>query len=146
MIRILRSHSTTTAQLPLLARRAYSIKPDVSFEQLNQFIHGVGRRPYVLVDVREPNEVAEGKVPTAINIPLGDVAKAFALPSMDFKAKYGIDRPSSKEDTIFYCRTGKRSQDAVDQVETVDPDLTIRNYRGSWRNYSVTALVNRPLK
>ncbi|KAJ2555276.1 hypothetical protein EV175_002311 [Coemansia sp. RSA 1933] len=130
----------------LLARRPYSVKPDVSFDELNQLIHGTGRRPYVLVDVREPNEVAQGRVPTAVNIPLGDVARAFALPSMDFKAKYGIGRPSPNEDTIFYCRSGKRSQNAIDQVEKIDPDLSIRNFRGSWLNYAENALANRPLK
>ncbi|KAJ2664671.1 hypothetical protein IWW48_000616 [Coemansia sp. RSA 1200] len=129
-----------------LARRAYSVKADVSFDELKQNIHGVGHRSYLLVDVREPNEVAEGKVPTAVNIPLGSVAAAFALPSNEFKAKYGVDRPSADEDTIFYCRSGKRSQNAVDQVEKVDPSLVIRNYRGSWLNYSENALDNKPLK
>ncbi|KAJ1668845.1 hypothetical protein IW140_000089 [Coemansia sp. RSA 1813] len=143
MLRALRPQST---RFSLLAKRAYSVKPDVSFDELNQIIHGVSRRPYVLVDVREPSEVAEGKVPTAVNIPLGNVAAAFALPSKDFKAKYGVDRPSSNEDTIFYCRSGKRSQNAVDQVEKVDPSLEIRNYRGSWLNYSENALGNKSLK
>ncbi|KAI9503248.1 hypothetical protein GGI25_004262 [Coemansia spiralis] len=144
MFRLVRP-SFATRRAPLLAR-AYSVKSDVSYEELRQLIHGVGARPYALIDVREPNEIAEGKVPTAVNIPLGDVAAAFALPSNDFKAKFGIDRPSEDDDTIFYCRSGKRSQNAVDQVEKVDPSLSIRNYRGSWLNYSENALGNKSLK
>ncbi|KAI8324564.1 hypothetical protein GQ54DRAFT_239843, partial [Martensiomyces pterosporus] len=88
-----------------------------------------------LIDVREPHEVAEGRVPTATNIPLGEVAAAFALPPSEFKAKYGIDKPTAKEETIFYCRSGVRSQKAIDQVEKVDPELIYRNYRGSWLKY-----------
>ncbi|KAJ2222879.1 hypothetical protein H4R99_004514 [Coemansia sp. RSA 1722] len=127
------------------SRRMYTTKPDVSFQELRQLIHGVSRTPYTLIDVREPHEAAEGKVPTATNIPLGDVAAAFSLPANEFKAKYGIDKPGSSQETIFYCRSGKRSQSAIDQVEKISPDLVIRNYRGSWLNYSENALDNKPL-
>ncbi|KAJ2465996.1 hypothetical protein GGI02_004371 [Coemansia sp. RSA 2322] len=126
--------------------RLYTTKPDVSFGELRLIIHGVGSAPYRLIDVREPHEVAGGKVPTAINVPLGEVAAAFALPGPEFKAKYGIERPTASEETIFYCRSGKRSQDAIDQVEKIDPKLVTRNYRGSWLDYSEHALNNKPLK
>ncbi|KAJ1811516.1 hypothetical protein LPJ56_004292 [Coemansia sp. RSA 2599] len=127
------------------ARRMYTTKPDVSFQELRQLIHGVKHTPYTLIDVREPHEVAEGKVPTATNIPLGDVAAAFSLPADDFKAKYGIDKPTTSQETIFYCRSGKRSQNAIDQVEKISPELVIRNYRGSWLNYLENALDNKSL-
>ncbi|KAJ1893187.1 hypothetical protein LPJ66_005909 [Kickxella alabastrina] len=130
----------------MLARRMYATKPDVSFQELKQIIHGVGSIPYKLIDVREPHEVAQGKVPSATNIPLGEVAAAFSLPADEFKAKYIIEKPTPNEETIFYCRSGKRSQDAINQVEKVSPDLVIRNYRGSWLNYSENALGNKPLK
>ncbi|KAI9479385.1 hypothetical protein LPJ78_005373 [Coemansia sp. RSA 989] len=142
-----------TARLPafratrmLLAARLYTTKPDVSFEELQKIIHGVTTKPYVLIDVREPSEVAEGRVPTAVNIPLGDVAAAFAMPSDNFIAQYRIDRPSEEEDIIFYCRSGKRSQKAIDEVSRVDHTLNLRNYRGSWLDYSEKALNNKSLK
>ncbi|KAJ2908192.1 hypothetical protein GGI21_003134 [Coemansia aciculifera] len=138
--------STSRCRIVALPVRCYTTKPDVSFGELRQIIHGVGSSPYRLIDVREPHEVASGRVPTATNIPLGEVAAAFALPAAEFKAKYGIDRPTSSEETIFYCRSGKRSQDAIDQVERVDPSLTTRNYRGSWLNYAENALGDKPLK
>ncbi|KAJ2159860.1 hypothetical protein GGF46_002699 [Coemansia sp. RSA 552] len=127
------------------AIRLYTTKPDVSFGELKRIIHGVTPTPYTLIDVREPHEVAEGRVPTAVNIPLGDVAAAFAMPSEEFIARYRIDRPSGEEETIFYCRSGKRSQKAIDEVERVDPSLTLRNYRGSWLDYLQNALGGRPL-
>ncbi|KAJ1734359.1 hypothetical protein LPJ61_001109 [Coemansia biformis] len=128
------------------AARLYTTRPDVSFEELRQIIHGVGVKPYRLIDVREPHEVAEGKVPTAVNIPLGEVAAAFGLSPGDFAAKYGVGRPSGSEEAIFYCRSGKRSQSAIDQVEKVDASLTLRNYRGSWLDYQENALGSKPLK
>ncbi|KAJ2451361.1 hypothetical protein GGF42_004271 [Coemansia sp. RSA 2424] len=137
--------SIARCRVAMPARR-YTTKPDVSFGELRQIIHGVGSSPYRLIDVREPHEVAGGKVPTATNIPLGEVAAAFALPAPEFKAKYGVDRPTPSEETIFYCRSGKRSQDAIDQVERVDSTLITRNYRGSWLNYAENALGDKPLK
>ncbi|KAJ2718862.1 hypothetical protein GGI07_005549 [Coemansia sp. Benny D115] len=139
-------HRTAYRTTAAFARRMYTTKPDVSFQELRQIIHGVGSTPYTLIDVREPNEVAEGRVPTATNIPLGEVSAAFALPADQFKAKYGIEKPSKNQETIFYCRSGKRSQNAIDQVEKISPDLVIRNYRGSWLDYSQNALNNNPLK
>ncbi|KAJ2796615.1 hypothetical protein H4R20_005474 [Coemansia guatemalensis] len=144
--RLARAATLRAARNAAILTRGYTTKPDVTFEELQQKIHGIAPKPYVLIDVREPNEVAEGRVPTAVNIPLGDVAAAFAMPSEEFIAKYRIDRPSGEEETIFYCRSGKRSQSAIDQVERVDSSLTLRNYRGSWLNYLDRALGNKSLK
>ncbi|KAJ1949624.1 hypothetical protein EC988_004701 [Linderina pennispora] len=131
---------------PALAARLYATKPDVSFEELRKIIHGVTNTDYVLIDVREPHEVANGKVPTATNIPLGEVADAFALPKDLFKSKYGIEKPTGKQETIFYCRSGVRSQKAIDAVEKAhSAELVTRNYRGSWLNYSENALGNKSL-
>ncbi|KAJ2747891.1 hypothetical protein GGI20_000186 [Coemansia sp. BCRC 34301] len=129
-----------------ISARLYTTKPDVSFGELWQIIHGTGSSRYRLIDVREPHEVAGGRVPTATNIPLGEVASAFALQGSEFKAKYGVDRPTPNEEAIFYCRSGKRSQEAIDRVEKVDSSLITRNYRGSWLNYAENALGDKPLK
>ncbi|KAJ2031689.1 hypothetical protein IWW57_000587 [Coemansia sp. S610] len=144
-IRSVLATASSTARFRAASARLYTTKPDVSFGELRQIIHGVSGSPYRLIDVREPHEVASGRVPTATNIPLGEVAAAFALLPSEFKAKYGIDRPTPSEETIFYCRSGKRSQDAIDRVEKVDPKLVTRNYRGSWLNYAENALGDKPL-
>ncbi|KAJ1841542.1 hypothetical protein LPJ73_006083 [Coemansia sp. RSA 2703] len=144
MMPIVLRQTSSRAKTAIL-RRMYNTKQDVSFQELRQLIHGVGKSPYTLIDVREPDEVAQGKVPTATNIPLGEVATAFSLPNDQFKSKYGIDKPSPSVETIFYCRSGKRSQSAIDQVEKINPNLVIRNYRGSWLNYSENALNGQSL-
>ncbi|KAJ2778611.1 hypothetical protein H4R18_004490 [Coemansia javaensis] len=136
----------TAAAAAGAGRRFYAAGPDVSFGELQRIIHGVRPAAYRLIDVREPHEVAEGRVPTAVNIPLGEVPAAFAMPPDAFAAKYGAARPGPQDETIFYCRSGKRSQSAIDAVEKTDPSLTLRNYRGSWLDYLEHALGNKALK
>lgn len=64
-----------------------------------------------LVDVREDDEVAEGMIPGAIHIPLGDVA-----------ARVGeLDKAKSY---ILICRSGGRSGRATDFLEGSGYDAT----------------------
>ncbi|MGG3572683.1 rhodanese-like domain-containing protein [Bacillus gobiensis] len=50
-----------------------------------------------IVDVREDEEVAEGIIPEAVHIRMGDIPE-----KLDFFAK--------NEDYIFVCRSGRRSE------------------------------------
>ncbi|KAJ1672893.1 hypothetical protein EV182_006280 [Spiromyces aspiralis] len=100
---------------------------------------------YVLIDVREPSEVVQGRIPTATNIPLKDIATAFQLGDKDFMVRYGIPKPTAGEDVVFYCRSGKRSSSAVEAVEKLGLNLNLRNYRGSWLDYSANALKDQTL-
>lgn len=54
----------------------------------------------VLVDVREPDEVAEGTLPNSLNIPVGDVA-----------ARIGELEPGKR--VVLFCRSGGRSGQAA---------------------------------
>jgi rhodanese-related sulfurtransferase len=65
-----------------------------------------------LIDVREPHEYADGFVPTAVNIPLGNIEEAFALTEEDWRLLWGIDKPTQDELVIVYCRSGVRSESA----------------------------------
>jgi rhodanese-related sulfurtransferase len=64
-----------------------------------------------LIDVREVGEVATGKIPSAINIPLGLVE--FKKQDLDKKEKY-----------IIVCRSGGRSAQAVQFLESYGYDVT----------------------
>lgn len=55
----------------------------------------------VLLDVREPGEVAEGKLKEAINIPLSN------LPSR-------VGEVPKDANVYIYCRSGRRAQSAKD--------------------------------
>ena len=56
---------------------------------------------YFLVDVREPDEFAEGNIPGAVNIPLGVVLSGVKLDEL----------PKDKE-IVLNCRSGRRSATA----------------------------------
>ncbi|HET9016180.1 MAG TPA: rhodanese-like domain-containing protein [Thermomicrobiaceae bacterium] len=55
----------------------------------------------VIVDVREPEEVAEIAVPGAIHIPLGELDRS-------------VDRIPTEREILFLCRSGNRSAFATE--------------------------------
>lgn len=57
-------------------------------------------KPLNLIDVREPGEVAQGKIPTAVNMPLGLLE--FRMHELDKSKEY-----------IMVCRSGARSGQAT---------------------------------
>lgn len=59
-----------------------------------------------LVDVREPTEVAEGTLPNAVNIPLGDLAD-----------RVGELDPQRR--VVVLCRSGGRSTNASEYLTSV---------------------------
>jgi rhodanese-related sulfurtransferase len=64
-----------------------------------------------IIDVRETDEVAEGKIPGAINIPLGLVE--FRMQELDKSKPY-----------IMVCRSGGRSGQATGFLERHGHDVT----------------------
>jgi rhodanese-related sulfurtransferase len=63
-----------------------------------------------IIDVREVDEVAEGKIPGAVNIPLGLVA--FRMHELDKSKEY-----------IMVCRSGGRSGRATEVLENWGYDV-----------------------
>ncbi|MEE0249676.1 MAG: rhodanese-like domain-containing protein [Faecalibacterium sp.] len=59
------------------------------------------------VDVREPDEFAVGHIPGAKLLPLGDVLTRAEEVMPDKNAQW-----------LIYCRTGRRSADAAQKLET----------------------------
>lgn len=64
--------------------------------------------------MREPAEVAEGIIPSAIHIPLATVDDALKLQPAEFLERYGVAKPQSDDEIVFYCRSGRRSTLASD--------------------------------
>lgn len=71
---------------------------NLSFQQFQEELKNNSNK--LLIDVREPNEVKQGYIPGAMNIPLSQIAKkAHEIP---------------KDKNIYlYCRSGMRSQQAA---------------------------------
>jgi sulfur-carrier protein adenylyltransferase/sulfurtransferase len=59
------------------------------------------KKPFVLVDVREPHEVQICSIPGSTLIPLGDVARR-------------MNELNSADEMVVYCRSGQRSGRAVE--------------------------------
>ena len=60
------------------------------------------------VDVREPDEFAIGHIPGAKLLPLGEVV-----------SRAGEVMPDKDAAWLIYCRTGRRSADAVQKLEAL---------------------------
>lgn len=90
----------------------------------------------LLIDVREPSELIEfGKIPTSVNIPLGELEQALQLSKDDFKNKYSIDKPELDHYIIFHCRSGRRSQQAA-EIAVKLGFTNVSNYVGSWLDWA----------
>lgn len=69
----------------------------------------------VLVDVRTPEEMADGVAVPAQLIPLQDI-EANGSKTQKFIGKYPVDSMKNKA-VIFYCRSGRRSAKAVENFK-----------------------------
>ncbi len=74
----------------------------------------------VAVDVREPDEYAVGHIPGAKLLPLGQVIDRAAEVLPDKNALW-----------LVYCRTGRRSADAVRKLESLGYTRPVRSGRHS---------------
>ncbi len=81
-----------------LSVRAEQMVPEVALTKVAQGA--------MLVDVRTPEEYAEGHLPEAVNIPFEQIAEAFA--------KQGIAKDTP---VVVYCRSGRRSGIAKESLE-----------------------------
>ncbi|KAI8966920.1 Rhodanese-like domain-containing protein [Mycotypha africana] len=87
-----------------------------------------------LIDVREENEVKEGYIPTAVNVPLSQFLTAWTLPSEEFKEKFGFDKPEKKHTLALYCLAGVRSTKAAEYLAGLGYE-DLENYVGSWADF-----------
>ncbi|KIP04419.1 hypothetical protein PHLGIDRAFT_15210 [Phlebiopsis gigantea 11061_1 CR5-6] len=88
-----------------------------------------------IVDVREPEELAAGRIPGAVNVPLSAVlAGAFALDPTAFSAQFGFNKPCEDQELVVYCKKGKRSSIACDSAKKAGYN-NIAEYKGSWLDW-----------
>lgn len=60
---------------------------------------------YIILDVRRPDEYAEGHIPGAINIP-NEIIKDMQIPEL----------PDKSQLILVYCRSGRRSKEAAGKL------------------------------
>jgi len=87
-----------------------------------------------LIDVREPDEVIQGSIPSSVNLPLSILSNSLHLEEAAFKEKHGFRKPAKGQEIVFYCRSGKRSATACD-IAKRNGYTNLSNYEGSWLDW-----------
>ncbi|GAB6112571.1 rhodanese-like domain-containing protein [Desulfomicrobium salsuginis] len=87
-----------------MSRNVINIFPD----ELEEFRTKTRERNYLLIDVRQPREYAEGHIPGAQLIPLPEIENR-------------IGELGSEQNLILYCRTGGRSAVAAALIKDIGP-------------------------
>ncbi|BGO91391.1 hypothetical protein NBRC10512_007131 [Rhodotorula toruloides] len=97
----------------------------------------------LIVDVREPSEVALGSIPSSVNLPLSVFEKAMSLDEGDFVKEFGWRKPGKSQPIVFYCRAGARAQTALDLAKHKGYKY-LRNYQGSWLDWEKREKESNP--
>ncbi|KAH7921260.1 Rhodanese-like protein [Leucogyrophana mollusca] len=107
--------------------------PVLTYEQIKPRTLSPSADAY-LIDVREPDEVMQGSIPSAVNLPLSVLANSLHLTPQAFRQQHGFEKPKKAQEIVFYCRSGKRSASACD-VARRNGFENILNYEGSWLDW-----------
>lgn len=93
------------------------------------------KREFVLIDVRNNDELEYGMISSSVHLCLQDFSEAFDLSDNDFFDKYNFRKPSKSKLIIVYCRTGNRSNIAAEYLKS--KGYNVKNYRGSVKEWSL---------
>jgi rhodanese-related sulfurtransferase len=81
---------------------------------------------YVYVDVREADELGQGMIDGAVNLPLGQLIR---------KARHGDMDGLKKKKIITYCSGGYRADIAADELNKLGFDaVTIEGGYSAWKD------------
>ncbi|KAJ2695270.1 hypothetical protein H4218_005276, partial [Coemansia sp. IMI 209128] len=92
-----------------------------------------------ILDVRSAAEVDGGRIPNAVNIPIGELGQALGLATDQFKKKYQFvlpERNSKTEALLIYCKSGTRTKMARDILEKDGYKDNLYVYLGGWDEFS----------
>ncbi|KAI4888014.1 hypothetical protein NFI96_034677 [Prochilodus magdalenae] len=84
----------------------------VTIEQLKAML---ASRNVQLFDIRNADEFQAGRIPSAVNIPLGQLEESLQLPPKAFETRFKVKAPKKEDDNIvFHCQKGRRSLNALE--------------------------------
>ncbi len=114
---------------------------------------GLAGNSITLVDVRNPDEVAAGKIPGSKNIPrefdhsvldldcdftgvfvVPEVEAAFNMDEAAFKEKYGFDKPAKDAAIVTHCLKGGRAAKGADAMTNLGYS-NVKVYAGSFTDW-----------
>ena len=86
-----------------------------------------GKDEYMILDVREADELQEGKIDGSVNIPVGQLIR---------KARQGDIDDLKRKKIITYCNSGYRGNIAADELNKQGFDtVTIEGGYSAWKDY-----------
>ncbi|WVR05868.1 hypothetical protein IAU60_002894 [Kwoniella sp. DSM 27419] len=117
-------------------RSGWAKEPLVKYEELKP----ITQQPsddILILDVREPDEVALGSIPSSVNLPLSRLKDALdsKMNPGDFQREFAFTKPTYDQKIIVFCRSGKRSANAA-EVAGEKGYKNVRNYVGSWLDWT----------
>ncbi|KAI8321645.1 Rhodanese-like protein [Martensiomyces pterosporus] len=114
----------------------------ISFEQLHDIATSQApRQKHTIVDIRTPEEFADGNVQSSYNLPIADIPEALTLPAGEFECLYGFALPEANSETqlVIYCRSGNRTRKAEDLLAQAGYTENLVSYYPGWLEYSQKA-------
>ena len=113
----------------------------ITRDELKKLIDGQG--DYLLIDVREKDELKYGMIPTAKNISMSEIISAFGMEPDEFEKKFKFPKFRKDDNIIFYCRTGGRSHLAA--IMAISKGfVNSKNFKGSiWEWSEIDVNVKR---
>lgn len=105
--------------------------PEVTRAEVERAVEDGGA---LIIDVRSEEELAHGVIPTAVHLPLAELAAALEMSESAFTRAYGFAPPRRDGRQIVYCRSGSRSEAAVALLLSRG-FAGAANYRGSYADW-----------
>ena len=80
----------------------------ISMSEAKEIFESNGERTYIILDVRRPDEFANGHIPGAINVANETIG-----------AEAPVELPDKDQVIYVYCRSGNRSKQAAEKLEAL---------------------------
>ncbi|XP_078525582.1 thiosulfate:glutathione sulfurtransferase [Lissotriton helveticus] len=130
--RLLQPFSSVTTQGRLCTRATDTMSQVkvISYEDLKKV---TGKVP--IFDVRSPEEVSNGKIPSSVNIPVDEIDQALKMDPEDFKKKYAVNKPTPGDDIVVHCQMGRRGARAA-EIAMAQGFSKVQNYAGGYKEWS----------
>ncbi|KDE09434.1 hypothetical protein MVLG_00337 [Microbotryum lychnidis-dioicae p1A1 Lamole] len=130
---VLRSFTSSSIQWRFQDITKFAKGVPITYEELKP-ITEAPNDDILLIDVREPNEVVQGTIPSAVPLPLSSFEKSLSMDEGDFVKKHGFRKPTKLQPIVFFCKAGVRAQTAIDLAKKAGYKH-LRNYEGSYADW-----------